>query len=170
MTSRIPFSPVRSLLPLVLVVTMLLVGCSSSTNPSLPASSQSPDLATPQPAVTASAEVLMSKSEVTVLDQQIAYPLDTPAQVSSAIVTLPPGAQTGWHFHSAPLYAYIIEGTLTVTYKSDEGLIEKTYVSGEAVLEAIGTTHNGENRSTDDVKILVVNMGADGIANTTAVP
>lgn len=155
---------------------MMLTGCAGHTNESTPTDGNAPSSMppssdpTPRPGSTASAAVLLSAVETTVLGQQVTYPLEVPAQISSAIVTLPPGAQTGWHFHSTPLYAYILEGTLTVTYDSDGGPIVKSYGAGEAVLEAIGTPHNGENRSGVAVKILVVNIGADGIANTTALP
>ena len=125
---------------------------------------------TPSPQTTVSVEALLSAAESTVLDQLLAYPSAVPAQISSSIVTLPAGAQTGWHLHSAPLYAYILEGQLTVTYDTDDGQIEKTYSVGQSVLEALETPHNGQNRGTSDVRILVVNMGASGVSNTTPLP
>lgn len=150
----------------------VMTGC-AATGPL--ATSSSPENAstsapTPSPLSTVSVESLLAAAESTVLDQPLVYPSAVPAQVSSSIVTLPAGAQTGWHFHSAPLYAYILEGQLTVTYDTDEGQVEKTYSVGQSVMEALETPHNGQNRGAVDVKILVVNLGASGVMNTTPLP
>jgi len=106
---------------------------------------------------------LLTKQTTTVLGQSIAYPTQQPAQVSSSIITLLPGQQTGMHRHDAPMYAYILSGAVTVTY---DGGITKTYRKGQAIMEAIGTVHNGVNKGDDPVRILVVNMGAEGVANS----
>lgn len=110
---------------------------------------------------------LLESQSSTILGQALSYPLATPAQVSSSIIELPPGVETGMHRHDAPMYAYILEGTLIVTY---DGGITKTYRTGEAIMEAIGTAHNGKNDGTSVVKILVVNMGAEGVANSVKLP
>ena len=81
----------------------------------------------------------------------------------SAIVTMLPGEETGIHFHPVPTYGYILDGELTVSYP---GGVEKTYRKGEAVMEAVGTLHNGKNLGTEPARILVVFMGAVGEANT----
>lgn len=114
------------------------------------------------PAVTGGTEVLLSKQMTTILGQAIAYPLGT-AQVSSALITLLPGQETGWHRHDAPLYGYIVSGTLSVAY---DGNITKVYPAGTAFVEALGTYHNGSNTTSEPVVILAVNIGADGVANT----
>lgn len=71
------------------------------------------------------------------------------------------------HKHEAPMYAYVLEGTVTVEYKG--GTI-KEYPAGTALMEAIGTWHNGKNLGDVPVRILVVNMGAKGVKNTVAKP
>jgi quercetin dioxygenase-like cupin family protein len=147
-----------------LVLGMSLAGCSASQTPA--SSSVSP----PTPVATLSANPLLKVAETTILGQPITYPSALPAQVSSSILTVPPGVETGWHFHSAPMYAYILEGTLTVTYETDAGTVEKVYHAGEAIMEAVGTHHNGANMTSAPVRVLVVNMGAEGVANTTLVP
>lgn len=105
---------------------------------------------------------LLSTSE-TILGQPIVYFSSTTAEVGSTIVTLQPGEDTGWHHHNAPLYAYILEGTVTVDY-ADEGI--RTYEAGTAFMEAIGTSHVGRNEGDEQVRILVVNLGAEGVENT----
>lgn len=106
---------------------------------------------------------LLTKQSTTILGQPLAYPTQSPAEVSSAIITLLPGQQTGMHRHDAPMYAYILSGAVTVTY---DGGITKTYRKGQAIMEAVGTRHNGVNNGDEPVRILVVNMGAEGVANS----
>lgn len=127
-----------------------------------------PSSVTPTPAATSvSSSVLLDKATSTVLDQLVQYPATSQAQVSSSIITLPPGVETGLHRHDAPMYAYVMDGELTVTY---DGGIVKTYRPGQAIIEAVGTAHNGKNNGTTPVRILVVNMGAAGVANTVTLP
>ncbi len=155
-------SRVASVVALTLVagLSLSLAGCTGTPAPE----------PTPTPLSTISAEALLKAAETTILDQTIAYPSAVPAQVSSTILTVPPGVATGWHFHSTPMYAYILEGTLTVTYDVDGVSQEKVYRAGDALVEAVGTHHNGVNNTDSPVRVLVVNMGAAGVANTTLVP
>lgn len=106
-------------------------------------------------------QILLSASETTI-GQPITYPTGT-AKITSAIVTMQPGKKTGPHLHNVPLYGYMLAGELTVDY-GPAGT--KTYRSGDSLLEAIGTIHEGTNTGTDVARILVVFMGADGVANT----
>lgn len=97
------------------------------------------------------------------LGQPIAYPKKTPARITSSIVTLEPGQETGWHKHQTPMYAYVLDGTITVEY--DAGVV-KEYPAGTALMEAQGVWQNGTNKGDSPVHILVVNMGAKGVKNT----
>jgi len=106
-------------------------------------------------------QVLLQSGE-TVLGQPLAYPEGAPA-VTAAIVTMAPGQQTGWHRHDAPLFAYMLEGQLTVDYGDG---VKKTYAQGDALLEAVGTDHQGENTGEGPMRILVVFAGAEGVQNT----
>jgi quercetin dioxygenase-like cupin family protein len=151
----------RIVLALTLSLGLLAVGCSSgsdSTN-AAPSSTTTAATSSAKPQVS----TVLDKQAQTVLDQLLQYPSGSQAQVSSAILTIAPGVSTGLHKHDAPMYAYVLEGTLTVTY---EGGIVKEFSAGSAILEAVGTPHNGENKTDEPVKILVVNMGAEGVANS----
>ena len=145
---------------LVAGLSISVAGCTAAPTPQ----------SSPTPLATISAESLLKAAEKTILEQAIAYPSGSTAQVSSTILTVPPGVATGWHFHSAPMYAYILEGTLTVTYDVDGVSQEKVYRAGDALIEAVGTHHNGVNNTDLPVRVLVVNMGAAGVPNTTLVP
>ena len=141
----------------VALATALLAGCGGSS-----------DASSSGPAASGSAGsggnlVLLDKQQVTILDQPITYPKKKPAQISSSIVSLEPGQETGFHKHGAPMYAYILEGTLTVEY--DAG-VTKEYPAGTALMEAQGVFHNGTNKGDSTVRVLVVNMGAKGVKNS----
>ena len=90
----------------------------------------------------------------TIIDQEIEYPSGKP-YVSSSIVTIPVGAETGFHIHEYPMYAFILEGEITVDY-GEKGI--KTYVEGDSFVEAINYEHNGKNIGQEPAKILVVLM------------
>ncbi len=104
-------------------------------------------------------------STQTILGQPIAYPAGS-AEITASIITVPPGGQTGWHKHAVPLFGYILEGALTVDY-GDKGT--HTYNAGEGLLEAMNWPHNGMNKGTVPVKILVVYAGAKGTPDAEAV-
>jgi quercetin dioxygenase-like cupin family protein len=106
------------------------------------------------------------QSGTDILGDPIKYP-EGAANVTAAIVTVPPGGQTGLHRHEVPLFAYILEGELTVDY-GDKG--KKTYRAGDALLEAQNWPHNGTNTGTVPMKLLAVYMGGEGKQNTIAVP
>ncbi len=152
--------PRNILIALTITVGVLAAGCSSDSSTSGSSTTTSTVAASPGKP---ESSVVLNKQAQTVLDQLLQYPNGSQAQVSSAILTIAPGVSTGLHKHDAPMYAYILEGTLTVTY---EGGIVKEFSAGSAILEAVGTPHNGENKTDKPVKILVVNMGAEGVANS----
>lgn len=100
----------------------------------------------------------------TVLGQDVVYPAGK-AQVTGTIITLAPGQETGPHRHDVPLFAYVLEGDLTVDYGPDGTL---NYHRGDAFMEAVGTSHNGRATGSEAVRILVVYIGAEGLANSEA--
>jgi quercetin dioxygenase-like cupin family protein len=104
------------------------------------------------------------QSGTDVLGAPLEYP-EGPANVTAAIVTVPPGGETGLHRHEVPLFAYILEGELTVDY-GDRG--KKTYRAGDAVLEAQDWPHNGVNTGTVPLRLLAVYMGGGDEKNTIA--
>ena len=107
---------------------------------------------------------LFSTSE-TVLGEAFAYPAGKP-KLSGAILTLQPGAETGWHTHGAPPAGIVLEGELTVDY-GDKG--KRTYKKGDAVVETMTTPHNGRNSGEGPMRLFVVFVGAEGVANTTKI-
>jgi quercetin dioxygenase-like cupin family protein len=107
-------------------------------------------------------QTLLQAQELTVLDQPIKYPKKTPAQISSAVISLEPGQETGWHRHRVPVYGYVMEGTISVEY--DAG-VTKEFPAGTAMMQAEDVWHNVTNMGEDPVRILTVYMGAEGKKN-----
>lgn len=99
----------------------------------------------------------------TILGQPLAYPSEGAPRITAVIVTLEPGQGTGRHRHAVPLYGQVLAGELTIDY---EGHGTKTYRTGDAFMEAVGTWHNGHNDGTETVRILAVFIGAEGLPNT----
>ena len=106
-------------------------------------------------------EVLLSTSQTTI-GQEIAYPPGKP-KITAAIVTMEPGASTGWHRHEAPLFAMILEGELTLDYGQG---VTRQFKKGDTFLEAFKSSHQGTNTGDIPVRILAVFAGSDGVKNT----
>ncbi len=106
--------------------------------------------------------VSLISADTTIIGEPLAYPTTGPAHVTAAIVTLAPGASTIVHRHGVPLFAYILEGELTVDYGAHG---KKTYRVGQAFMEAMAAPHAGTNTGTQPVRLLAVYMGAQGAAD-----
>ena len=108
---------------------------------------------------------LLSTS-TTILGEPIRYPTSGPAHVTAAIVALPPGGRTIPHKHGVPLFAYILEGELTVDY-GDRG--KRLYRVGDALMEAMDVTHVGINTGAGPMRLIAVYMGATGAEDVVPV-
>lgn len=100
---------------------------------------------------------LLATSE-TIVGETIRYPPGE-AHVTAAIVTLAPGSRTVIHKHGVPLFAYILEGELTVDYGTHG---RRTYRQGDSLMEAMEVAHFGVNTGDRPVRLLAVYMGARG--------
>ena len=96
--------------------------------------------------------------DTTIAGEKVTFPTENPG-IKSLIVTMEPGEKPAWHQHGTPLYAYILEGELTVTY---EGIGERHYKQGDGLLEAMHVTHQGHNTGPTPVRILAVFLTGDG--------
>jgi len=113
-----------------------------------------------------SAVVLLDATE-TVAGEPIVYPTDAPARIGTAIVTVPPGASTGWHRHGAPMVGYLLEGELDVEYADGR---RATVRAGEAIVEALELPHIGTNRGDSPARVLTVLIGTTDSVRTIPVP
>ena len=103
----------------------------------------------------------------TVMDETIVYPTGAPAKLTTGIVALEPGAETGWHKHGVPLTGLVLEGELTVDY-GDKG--KRVFKEGESIAEAIEIPHNGRNTGPGLMRLFVVFVGAEGLPTSIPIP
>ncbi|MBN9670123.1 cupin domain-containing protein [Roseibium aggregatum] len=98
--------------------------------------------------------------DTTVAGEKVAFPQTNPS-VKALVVTMLPGEETEWHQHHAPMFAYLLEGEITVIY---EELGKKIYRAGDGFLEAMDVTHRGVNTGEGPARVLSVYMlGDDGV-------
>ncbi|WP_281927064.1 cupin domain-containing protein [Roseibium album] len=95
--------------------------------------------------------------DLTVAGEKVVFP-EGNQSVKALEITMEPGEVTGWHKHGAPLFAYMLEGEITVTY---DGIGKKLYRQGEGLLEAMNVTHRGENTGDGPARILAVFLLGD---------
>ena len=125
------------------------------TSATLSASAQNAAPVQPPASATYPAVPLLSTS-TTVLGEPLRYPSGTP-HVTSAIVTLAPGAHTILHKHGVPMFAYILDGEITVDYGKHG---KRTYRKGQSLMEAMHIAHFGENTGTEPMRLIAVYMGS----------
>ncbi len=100
-----------------------------------------------------------SKAEATALIQE---PLPGVAgkKVMIKQLALPPGYVGGKHFHSGPVYVYVVEGAFTI---ETDGGGAQTIPAGGLYKEPRGRTMRASNLTTNDwVKIVVFQVGDEG--------
>jgi quercetin dioxygenase-like cupin family protein len=78
------------------------------------------------------------------------------AEVTALIVEIAAGGQTGWHEHSVPSFAYVLEGTLEVT--QGNGATCQLH-AGDTLPEVVQTLHNGRALGDKPVKLFVLYTG-----------
>lgn len=79
-----------------------------------------------------------------------------PAEVTALIVEIAAGGQTGWHEHSVPSFAYVLEGTLEVTQANGA---TRLLHAGDTLPEVVQTLHNGRALGDKPVRLFVLYTG-----------
>lgn len=143
-----------------LTASLVMIGAGTATaqqtaTPNAPAASAPVVAAAP---TNYPAETLLSAS-TSIVGEKLRYPTTGAAHVTAAIVTLAPGGKTIMHRHGVPLFAYILEGELTVDYGRHG---KRTYQAGQSFMEAMAVPHFGINNGAQPVRLLAVYMGAKG--------
>jgi quercetin dioxygenase-like cupin family protein len=96
------------------------------------------------------------KTDTTVLGQKIAYPKTGDEEVTFSKVIIPIGKATGWHKHDVPVFAYVLQGNLTV--ELEDGSI-RSFPQGSTFAEVVDTFHNGSNIGKEEVILLAIYLG-----------
>ena len=99
------------------------------------------------------------KTTKTTSGDPIRYPdIDDP-EVQSLIVEIPPGGETGWHYHPVPAYAYILAGAIEVESETGE---KRVFKAGESFAEMVNRKHDGRVVGEEPVRILMIVTGEAG--------
>ena len=93
---------------------------------------------------------------------RITYPATDSAEVTALRVDIGPGGETGRHMHLYPAFVYVLEGAINVEIEGGGG---HSYKAGDSFVEAVDAWHNGKNRGSTPVKLLVVFTGVRGKPN-----
>ncbi|HEY3918577.1 MAG TPA: cupin domain-containing protein [Stellaceae bacterium] len=99
------------------------------------------------------------KTTVTAAGQKIVFPAGN-TEVTALLVDIPAGADTGWHEHPYPRYAYVLAGAVTV---ENEAGARNTYETGSFFVEQTGIFHHGT--TTVPTKLLVIDQNEAGKGN-----
>ena len=104
---------------------------------------------------------ILTKSK-TITGQPLRYSKTKSPEVSSVLVEIKAGGESGRHKHPVSPHIYVIQGVVTIEF--DDGK-RKIFSAGEAFLEAVNTWHNAKNLGDTPVKMLVVFFGEKGKKN-----
>ena len=99
------------------------------------------------------------KTDTTLIGQRIVYPSFQHDEVTISKVTIPPGKSTGWHKHKFPVFAVVMQGTLTVEVEN-HGFVQ--FAEHSSFSEVVDTFHNGVNKGNENVVLLAFFMGEKG--------
>lgn len=108
----------------------------------------------------------LMKTSTTWDGKPLVYPQGQ-AEVTALIVEIAAGGQTGWHEHSVPSFAYVLEGTLEVT--QGNGATCQLH-AGDTLPEVVQTLHNGRAVGDKPVKLFVLYTGTVNQSLTRAHP
>ncbi|MBN9430839.1 MAG: cupin domain-containing protein [Bosea sp.] len=89
----------------------------------------------------------------------IRYPDIADPEVQSLIVEIPPGGETGWHYHPVPAYAYILAGAIEVESETGE---KRVFKAGDSFAEMVNRKHDGRVVGDEPVRILMIVTGEAG--------
>jgi quercetin dioxygenase-like cupin family protein len=109
----------------------------------------------------------ISKDSITDAGEPIIY-LNTPdPEISSSIVTIPPGTTTEWMTHPVQGYVYVLEGTLIVEFADGPRMVFK---AGKGFPQARSTWHRGRNDGEGVARFLAVFFGGKHVPNVLNPP
>ena len=98
------------------------------------------------------------QTTVTAIGQPLQFP-QSRSQFTGVVIELAPGGEVGRHMHPVPNFVYVLEGEITI---EAEGHPVRTYSAGQSFVESVNTWHNGLNRGSAPLRILVVFAGEEG--------
>jgi quercetin dioxygenase-like cupin family protein len=81
-------------------------------------------------------------------------------EVTVAHFSFPPGWVGGKHYHTGPVYVYVLEGSFTI---DEQGKERQNFKAGELYREPIGAPMQARNlNASEPLKLLVFQLGPKG--------
>ena len=87
------------------------------------------------------------------------FPEGTP-HITFMKYLIKPNTKLPIHLHTIYNFAYVIKGELTIV--KTETKEEKTFKSGDAIVETLDCYHYGENRKDEDLELICCFVGKEG--------
>lgn len=94
---------------------------------------------------------------------QLEYPKTGDAELTAVLVEIPVGATTGWHIHTVPCAAYMLEGEVHIELADGSQRVVK---QGQAFAEVVDLLHNGRNPGPKTAKLVLFVAGKKEMAYT----
>jgi quercetin dioxygenase-like cupin family protein len=98
--------------------------------------------------------------DTTIAGERLEYLSTAQPEISTEILTIPPGTTTQWMTHPVPAYLYVLQGTLTVEFLDGK---RQLFSAGQAFLQSRTKWHRGRNDTNEPVKFLAVFAGSKGV-------
>ncbi|MGH9040908.1 MAG: cupin domain-containing protein [Acidimicrobiia bacterium] len=95
------------------------------------------------------------------LEDQITVATHGPSDFHIQLVTVAPGADSGWHTHPGMALDIVKSGTVTA-YIDNDGCEPVTATAGQAVMIPAGVVHLARNEGTEPAEIYVTYLVAAG--------
>jgi quercetin dioxygenase-like cupin family protein len=109
----------------------------------------------------------VSKDSTTIAGEPLVYLSTANPEISSGILTIPPGTTTEWMIHPVQGFVFVLEGTLTVEYAEGE---RKVFKAGQGFPQARSKWHRGRNDGDVPMRFLAVFFGAKDVPNVLHPP
>ena len=99
------------------------------------------------------------KTSTDAAGQPIRYPAEVTPELTTLLVDIPAGQETGWHVHSQPCVAYVLDGEVAV---ETAGGKVRQFKAGDSFAEVVNLAHCGRTVGPKPVKILLLVIGGQG--------
>lgn len=102
------------------------------------------------------------KASATISGQPIVFVKTDNPEVTSTLLILEAGGETGKHYHPTSSFNYVLEGVITIEFEDGK---QREFKAGEAYMETVNTLHNARNLGDVPTKLIVATFSEKGRSN-----
>lgn len=99
-------------------------------------------------------------------DVPITYPVGKQAIVYQHRMRIPKGSSSPWHYHPVQTLTYVVSGF--VLLQDNQGTL-LGFERGDLIVEGVNNIHRIIAGNTQDVELLVINLGMDDLENVVSI-